>query len=167
MNKKQKYNSRNLTWKKPKSDYKMDPDSDRYRICPNCGIEFMTDHLSRIFCGDGCADEYHNRKKRDAQLNGMEAETNSPVSVVHPPNNPSSGLVNNIKILDALPIDTEEGSVYHVEQFGLNLNCYSGRGQLYNINPELGCHFVQMGYYQLYRVGFSDILIIKQENIQS
>jgi ribosomal protein S27AE len=170
MRKEKKYNSRNLTWKKPKSDYKMDPKSDRYRVCPNCGIEFMTDHLSRIFCGDGCADEFHNRKKRDAQLNGMEAETNPPVSAIHSTNNPGSDLVNNMKILDALPIDKEEGNVFHVEQLdqlGLNLNYFSGRGELYNINPELGCHFLQVGYYRLYRLSFSEFLIIKQENLQS
>ena len=170
MGKEKKYNSRNLTWKKPKSDYKLDPESERYRICLNCGIEFMTDHLNRIFCNDKCTDEFHNRKKRNAQLNGMEADESSLVSVVDPPKNPSAGLVNNMKILDALPIDKEEGSVFHVEQLdqlGLNLNYFSGRGKLYNINPELGCHFLQMGYYRLYRLSFSEILIIKQENLQS
>jgi hypothetical protein len=170
MRKEKKYNSRNLTWKKPKSDYKLDPESERYRICLNCGIEFMTDHLSRIFCNDKCTDDFHNRKKRDAHLHGMEADESSLVSVVDPPKNPSAGLINNMKILDALPIDKEEGSVFHVEQLdqlGLNLNYFSGRGKLYNINPELGCHFLQVGYYRLYRLSFSEFLIIKQENLQS
>ena len=100
----------------------------------------------------------------------MEAEESSPVFVVQPPINPKSGVINNIKILDALPIDTEDASVFHVEQLdqlGLNLNYFSGRGELYNINPELGCHFLQVGYYRLYRLSFSEILIIKQENLQS
>lgn len=44
--------------------YKIDPSSDRYRICPYDGVEFMTSHRSRIFCNPKCADEYHNRKKR-------------------------------------------------------------------------------------------------------
>jgi ribosomal protein S27AE len=170
MRKEKKYNSRNLTWKKPKSLYKMDPESDRFRVCPNCGSEFMTEHRSREFCNDKCTDEFHNRKKRDAHLHGMEADESSLVSVVDPPKNPSAGLVNNIKILDALPIDKEEGSVFHVEQLdqlGLNLNYFSGRGELYNINPELGCHFLQVGYYRLYRLSFSEFLIIKQENLQS
>ena len=42
----------------------MDRNSDRYRICPNDGVEFMAVHRGEKFCCPKCADEFHNEKKR-------------------------------------------------------------------------------------------------------
>ena len=42
----------------------MDKNSDRYRVCPNDGEEFMAKHRSEKFCCRQCANEFHNQKKR-------------------------------------------------------------------------------------------------------
>jgi hypothetical protein len=46
----------------------LDPDSDLYRICKNCQEPFMAEHRNQLHCNDKCADDYSNRKKRDAAL---------------------------------------------------------------------------------------------------
>ncbi|MEJ6491421.1 MAG: hypothetical protein QNL60_03055 [Flavobacteriales bacterium] len=60
-----------LVNKKPeiisKSIKKLNPESDRYRICPECKIPFMADHRSRDFHPGKCADDYNNRKKKLAK----------------------------------------------------------------------------------------------------
>lgn len=45
-------------------DLKLNPQSDRYRICPECTIPFMTPHLGRHFCSTKCANTLNNRIKR-------------------------------------------------------------------------------------------------------
>ena len=50
-----------------KSIKKLNPESDRYRICPECKIPFMADHRSRDFHPGKCADDYNNRKKKLAK----------------------------------------------------------------------------------------------------
>ena len=47
-----------------KSVYKLDPTSDRYRICPECKIAFMTKHRGSDFHTPKCADDYNNRIKK-------------------------------------------------------------------------------------------------------
>ena len=52
---------------KTKAIRKLNPDSDRYRICPECKIPFMTEHRGRDFHPGKCADDYNNRKKKLAK----------------------------------------------------------------------------------------------------
>ena len=44
----------------------LDPNSEYYRICRNCGAEFMAKNLSRDFCynNNKCHDAYHRREDR-------------------------------------------------------------------------------------------------------
>jgi hypothetical protein len=67
-------NSKNLLTPRPKSPYRLDPNSDRYRVCPNDGVEFMAAHRSTIFCNPKCADEFHNEKKRLAAEKQLQEE---------------------------------------------------------------------------------------------
>ncbi len=41
----------------------LDSNSDYYRVCPFCHMEFMADHRRRKFCSDKCGDKYNNRLK--------------------------------------------------------------------------------------------------------
>ncbi len=52
---------------KTKAIRKLNPESDRYRICPECKIPFMTEHRGRDFHSGKCADDYNNRKKKLAK----------------------------------------------------------------------------------------------------
>ena len=54
----------------------MDPNSDRYRICPNDGVEFMAQHRSMIHCCSTCADEFNNQKKKLGIENQLKSEIN-------------------------------------------------------------------------------------------
>jgi len=60
------FNEQYITKKPPQSIYKLNPDSDRYRICKYCETEFMTSHRSRKYCDNDnhCSNEYHNAQKR-------------------------------------------------------------------------------------------------------
>ena len=50
-----------------KSVFKLDPLSERYRVCPECVTPFMTRHLGRDFCCKKHANDYNNRNKRLAK----------------------------------------------------------------------------------------------------
>jgi len=43
---------------------KLDENSDRYRICPNCKQSYMTSHRGSDFCSPFCHDEFNNRRKK-------------------------------------------------------------------------------------------------------
>ncbi len=63
----------------------MDPSSDRYRVCPNDGVEFMATHRSEKFCPGGrCADEFHNRKKKEEAEKTLMNEVNEALSADMP-----------------------------------------------------------------------------------
>jgi ribosomal protein S27AE len=42
----------------------IDVNSEYYRICPNCGKEFMANDLRDKYCCQKCHDDYNNRIKR-------------------------------------------------------------------------------------------------------
>jgi hypothetical protein len=152
----------NLLKTKIHRKYAMDRESDRYRVCPNDGVEFMANHRSEKHCCPECADEFDYIKKKNAKeelvksKNELEkVKQNKTIPVVINP--------TNITILDELTIQ-ESGSLFYLEylQFlGVDFEKYNGRGELYNIDPDLNCHFLQMGPYRLYRVEFSQVLIKK------
>lgn len=164
-------NAKNLLTPRIKSAYKMDRTSHRYRKCPNDGYEFMTDNLSRKFCSDQCADEFHNDlKKKEAQekklLDEAKAIIANPI-VPQPlvqPEAPMDKAKQNVKIIDALTLDPVKGSVFNIDWLyskGIDFSAYNGRGVLYNIDSSHNCHFIQIGNYRLFRVEFSEVLIKK------
>lgn len=67
-------NAKNLLIPRKKSPYKLDSNSDRYRKCPNDGVEFMAAHRTEKFCCPQCADEFHNQKKRLATEKQIQEE---------------------------------------------------------------------------------------------
>ena len=53
---------------------KLNPNSDRYRICPECKIHFMANHRGMDFHSRKCANDYNNRMKKIArQLNVLNS----------------------------------------------------------------------------------------------
>ncbi len=77
---------------------------------------------------------------------------------------PEELILINLKLLKSLVIDDKNGSVFHLEYLyglGLKLEFNQGSGVLYNIDQKLNCHFLQIGYYRIYRIEFSLVLIIK------
>lgn len=162
-------NSKNLLTPRKKSPYKMDPKSDRYRQCPNDGVEFMAEHRSEKFCCDKCADEFHNQKKRNAEnklIEEAKAIIASPKALEPQAEYdlPLDKVKQNVKIIDDLTLDPTKGSVFNIDwlySIGIDFNAYNGRGILYNIDSSHNCHFIQIGNYRLFRVEFSEVLIKK------
>ena len=152
----------NLLKTKIHRKYAMDRESDRYRVCLNDGVEFMAKHRNEKHCCPECADEFSNNKKKKIR---EELLKDSKELEKIKQNKTISLLTDeaNIPILDQLPIQ-ESGSLFYPEylqSLGVDFEKYNGRGELYNIDPDLNCHFLQMGPYRLYRVEFSQILIKK------
>jgi hypothetical protein len=138
----------------------------------------MATHRTRIYCDDKCSDEYHNAQKRynrdmkklneeidkQQKLEGSEElieemiETKVEETIEE---SDETIIKSNISILESLNVDVD-GTEYEIEvldSYGFQFNHYNGRGQLFNIDPSLNCHFTQVGTFRLNRVKFSKILI--------
>ena len=157
----------------------MDPNSERYRVCPNDGEPFMANHRNSKFCNDKCADEFHNLKKKDKEEKKIMIDvqhalkaavpqgkvmSSSNNSVVVRSAQTNESIKRNIEILDKIKVDPITGSLFHLEklfEIGVDFNAISGKSKLYNIDGSFNCHFVQIGYYRIFRVEFSIFLIIK------
>jgi hypothetical protein len=150
------------------SPYKLDPKSDRYRICPNCEKPHMVIHRTSKFCSDKCADEHHNKKKKiEKEQQELErkkqADENLRLKSALQP--VEDRLAKNIVILDNLQVDPEEGTNYLINTLinaGFNFEFHSGQEKLYNISPEFNCHFLLFGPYRLYRTDHTKVLVYKE-----
>jgi hypothetical protein len=153
---------KNLLKRKIERLYKMDRESDRYRVCLNDGVEFMANDRREKHCCPECADEYNNEKKRLAKLELQQTilDTENALSEnIEQINNKEK----NLKILDQLQLK-ELGSTYNMDylhSIGFDFFSFNGKGALFNIEPQHNCHFIQIGSYRLYRVEFSQVLIKK------
>ena len=142
--------------------YRMDRESDRYRVCPNDGVEFMANDRTEKYCCPECADEFHNEKKRLAKLEEQQSliETEEVLNeIIEQINNEEK----NLKILDQFHLKAN-GSKFNMDylsSIGFDFFSFNARGELFNIDPQLNCHFIQIGSYRLYRVEFSEVLIKK------
>ena len=142
--------------------YEMDVESDRYRECLNDAVPFMANHRSEKHCCPECADEFNNEKKRlakiEAQQSLIETETvfNEIIQQI-------DNEEKNLQILDQLQLE-DNGSKFNMDylySIGFDLFSFNGKGALFNIDPQLNCHFIQIGSYRLFRVEFSEVLIKK------
>ena len=154
-----------------KNNIKLDPASDRYRICPYDGVQYMAHHRGMIFCCDKCADEFHNRLKRQklsdknlevavTQIKFVpsehpppKVETGKELTVTEIKSDPIKPRTHNLKILDLLQVDSNHGTVVSLmwlDQQDYIFDIYDGRAQLYNIPSTKKCHFLQIGNYRIY-----------------
>ena len=154
--------AKNLLKAKIERLYRMDKESDRYRVCLNDGVEFMANDRREKHCCPECADEYSNEKKRLAKLEEQQSliETEEVLNeIIEQINNEEK----NLKILDQFHLNAN-GSKFNMDylsSIGFDFFSYNGKGELFNIDPQLNCHFIQIGSYRLYRVEFSEVLIKK------
>jgi hypothetical protein len=152
----------NLLKRKIPRHYEMDVNSDRYRECLNDGVPFMANHRNEKHCCPECADEFNNLKKKIIR-ESIANRNDKLEQLIQNTKDQSEELQQNLRILDQLDI-RQSGSSFNLEyldSIGIDFSEFNGRGLLYNINPDLNCHFIQMGTYRLYRIEFSQLLIIK------
>ena len=182
------FHDKNITKKPPQSLYKLNTESDRYRVCKYCATEFMVSHRTRKYCDNNnkCSNEFHNalkRYKRDLKKLNDEIEKQQQLEVseeiIEETNKDTSEetiettveesinetdetiLKSNISILECLNVSVN-GTEYMVEaldSYGFKFSHFSGRGQLFNIDSNKNCHFIQVGNFRLCRVEYSKILI--------
>ena len=142
--------------------YKMDKKSDRYRVCLNDGEEFMANNRKEKHCCPQCADEFHNIKKKNARIEKKQKQEESEKAL----NEISQKLdneQNNIHILDQLDVK-ENGSQFNMDflhTLGFDFCTNISKEALFNIYPQLNCHYVQIGAYRLFRVEITEVLIKK------
>ena len=166
-------NAKNLLTERVKSPYKMNKNSDRYRVCPNDGEEFMANHRSRIFCSDQCADEFHNLKKKNTEELMQEVENALEAPLPELDQKPviqeevqltiDEKIRKNLRILDSLELDFEDGSHFNIDlliENGFDFYAFDGKGQLYNTGAQK-CYFLQIKNYRIYRIEYSKVLIKK------
>lgn len=136
--------------------YLMDTNSDRYRECLNCGFVFMARHRSTIYCCDSCADEYYNTHKRSSSKTQEKIQLTEHAM--------KGSFEKNLMLLNQLALKI--GKEMYVDyswmlHIGFDFACFSERNKLYNIDPALNCHYLQIECYRIYRVEHSLLLIYK------
>ncbi|MGZ4055310.1 MAG: hypothetical protein ACXVDZ_14295 [Bacteroidia bacterium] len=160
----------------PKSVFKLNPKSDRYRICPECGEGHMVKHRGRDFCSDKCCDDYNNKAKRllkqsePQQPITEEIPTNVlPVAevpkpeVILAPVEILNGVQKNIQILNTLVIDPKEGSACYLNylmNLGIDFNEFVSE-KLHNIPSGYQANCLACGKYRIYLIDSNTVLITK------
>jgi hypothetical protein len=138
----------------------MDRNSDRYRICPNDGVEFMANDRREIYCSEECCNEFHNLKRR----NKITSSTNKSVeftSAKHP------FLINqkdiNINILSQLTIESKQVviTIEELIQMGYDLNIYESMEEIQPVIEERNSRFLKIGKFNIYRIEIDKLLIQK------
>jgi hypothetical protein len=138
----------------------MDRNSDRYRICPNDGVEFMANDRREIYCSEECCNEFHNLKRR----NKITSSTNKSVefiSLKHP------FLINqkdiNINILSQLTCENTQVviGIEELIQMGYNLNTFESIEDHQPVIEERNSRFLKIGKFNIYRIEIDKLLIQK------
>ncbi|UPT69036.1 MAG: hypothetical protein M0D57_10625 [Sphingobacteriales bacterium JAD_PAG50586_3] len=156
---------------KQQSTFKLDPQSDRYRICPYCKNPHMVVHRNADFCNRKCANDFHNRNKKIAKelsallgpLEPSAVTEESTISIV-PVLTPSQV---NIQIFDSFEIEPGDELEVHFDEleikgFDFDGKYASGRGNLFNMHKKYNGHYTQYGRYKTFRTDFSKLLIYKE-----
>ena len=141
----------------------MDKESDRYRVCPNDGEEFMANDRGEVYCCPECADEYHNEKKRLAKVELKKKSLIEKETVLKESTQQIENEEKNLQILDQFDLK-DNGSKFNMDflySLGFDFFSFNGKGILFNIDQQLNCHFIQIGSYRIFRVEFSEVLIKK------
>jgi hypothetical protein len=124
-----------------------DPAHERYRKCPECGLEFHTDHLLRRFCGVKCHDRFHARRKRQAK-----ASITSQV-------NPDNPILRNRMLLQALCGDEAECELSMQELLSLGFDFRTIEHRV-AIDNHPNSFYLEIGDFRLYcrRAGWVNIV---------
>lgn len=142
------------------SVYKLNPQHERYRECKECKKPFMTDHLSREFCGAKCKQEYNNRLSRQKEKSQQQVTLVQNLEV----NTYNEKLAANIKLFDNLSIPPD-GRVYEFDNLvaaGADFLAFSDKVR--NLSSVLAYSYYY-GPYLAMRINHTQLFIIKtQEN---
>jgi ribosomal protein S27AE len=117
----------------------LDQAHEHYRVCPECGLEFMANHSSRKFCCAQHKIKCNNRKKKREAATGSRAE-------------PVDHFLQQLNLMGRRTIGGSE-----LKQLSLNLGNYWLK--VYTHNPRR-C-LLLYGNYGLEDIGQQQYAIIK------
>ncbi len=132
---------------------KIDPESEYYRVCPECKREFIADHLSMKFCHNRCRDHYHNRIKRDERI-----EEGSKQVQVSEAEKLRQELEANIKILEGLDINPK-GTNFHLVDLAEKGFVFAAYGARVPLDPSGQPAYLKYGPYNIYLINLELIKI--------
>ena len=165
-----------------KSIHKLDPTSDRYRICPYCQEPHMVNHLSKDYCCDEHADAHYNEKRRLQKHAESMLNKKDKIFFMMPSkcnNNETPKLIDEEEektvaeppetVFDTLKIDPDKGTVFHIkalEAIGVDLFKYSTKinlGKEYNGQKQFAVMFKN---YKITRVKNDKVHVQKVINFK-
>ena len=141
--------------------YKMDKKSNRYRVCPNDGEEFMANDRTEKHCCPECADEFHNTKKKIAKL--KEKNLSEIDIVLNEIIEQRNMIKKNLLVLDNLELD-KIGSVFNLDylfSLGFDSFLYNWKTSIFFKDKTTKRYYFQFENYRIFSVGFSEVLIKK------
>lgn len=142
--------------------YRMDRESDRYRICPNDGYEFMANDRSEKHCCPECADEFHNTKKKIAKLKEKESLSETDI-VLNEIKEQRTMIKKNLRVLDQLQLE-DNGSKFDLDylfSLGFDSFLYNWKTSNFFKDKITKLYYTQFENYRIFSVGFSEVLIKK------
>lgn len=142
---------------------KVDRSSRYYRVCKECNMEFLANHMTREFCTDKCADDYHNQLKSNLNkafeiLNlksNFEKLNKARIAEIEK---------QNIAKLEVFEINHITGSVFSEEELingGLNFNGISKKIIAGHNDDGVEQSILIIGKYVLFHKTDRNIVIIK------
>lgn len=139
----------------------IDKKSDYYRICEECGTEFMATDFREKFCNKECSQKYRDRKKRIKRMTLPPAQNIIPESIT-PDINKEKILKSNINILKQFLIGNDGIVVLasELKDKGFNFEVFHSR-IAYSFEKK---YYLEYGPYVLSRETEHKILVkIKQK----
>ncbi len=158
------------------SDRNFDYLYNRIRECPNCGVCHYARNRARNFCSKRCYDEYYNNFIRNQSASNVLSNggliENPVVTHAQPVNeNATSPLIGtnerrdrNIRILDSLSIDTENGSAYCIEDLWTkqyDFNVFDKKLYFQTTSAADESNGITIENYQIFRINENRVLITK------
>jgi hypothetical protein len=151
---------------------KLDPTSDRYRICPYCKKAHMVNHLGRDYCCDAHADKHYNEKRRlkkqaEKIIAESQIDAKDEISDVTPTNNlflRNEVLEKNIALLGSLNINPVSGNIFkipYLEAHGCDFNYYSLLLKNENVPDGYTSNSILIKNFKITRIEQDKVKIIK------
>ena len=168
--------------KTTKPIYKLDPTSDRCRVCPYCKKPHMVNHLSKDYCCDSHADKHYNEKRRlknhaesmlkeeqEAIIKEGEGIEKKTPSIAQPEISAEevkkNGIEKNVEVFDRMEVDPNEGSIYgilYLEGNGVDFRCHSFKINNEDSTTGKFSNYIIIKNYKVERMSKTDVRITKK-----
>ena len=142
----------------------LNPDSEYYRICKNCNIEFMADDLREKYCCTDCHDIYHRRLNRLKRA-GDPLITNGNIPIQALDERKMVALKKNIEILISYNIGKEGRWVLinELKEKEFNFETYTS---IFSVANKDDKYFVEYGPFIVNRETKNNLLIRRKNQIK-